>query len=132
MRPVRLQLSRRKGFDLQSLSRATNSLEAVKIDRSTGFGNPFPIAKGTKTTMGVTSQVYQVGTWEGPAMWFRDTKEEAAVLSVQAFSSWITHPPQEQLLEKFKAALRGKNLACWCKPNDPCHADVLLELANKP
>ena len=26
--------------------------------------------------------------------------------------------------------LRGKNLACWCKPGDPCHADVLLEMAN--
>jgi hypothetical protein len=27
--------------------------------------------------------------------------------------------------------LRGKNLACWCKLGDPCHADVLLELANE-
>ena len=26
--------------------------------------------------------------------------------------------------------LRGKNLACWCKVGDPCHADILLELAN--
>jgi hypothetical protein len=26
--------------------------------------------------------------------------------------------------------LRGRNLACWCKPGVPCHADVLLELAN--
>lgn len=26
--------------------------------------------------------------------------------------------------------LRGKNLACWCKPDAPCHADVLLELAS--
>lgn len=26
--------------------------------------------------------------------------------------------------------LRGKNLACWCKPGKPCHADVLLEIAN--
>lgn len=27
--------------------------------------------------------------------------------------------------------LRGKNLACWCKPDARCHADVLLELANR-
>lgn len=27
--------------------------------------------------------------------------------------------------------LRGKNLACWCPPDQPCHADILLELANK-
>lgn len=30
------------------------------------------------------------------------------------------------------AQLRGKNLACWCKPGEPCHADVLIELANRP
>ena len=29
-------------------------------------------------------------------------------------------------------ALRGKNLACWCALDQPCHADVLLELANGP
>lgn len=28
--------------------------------------------------------------------------------------------------------LRGKNLACWCPLDQPCHADVLLELANEP
>ena len=28
--------------------------------------------------------------------------------------------------------LRGKNLACWCEPGAPCHADVLLEMANRP
>lgn len=27
--------------------------------------------------------------------------------------------------------LRGKDLACWCKPGAPCHADVLLEIANR-
>lgn len=27
--------------------------------------------------------------------------------------------------------LRGKNLACWCPLDQCCHADVLLELANK-
>jgi hypothetical protein len=28
------------------------------------------------------------------------------------------------------APLRGKDLACWCPLDQPCHADVLLELAN--
>ena len=32
----------------------------------------------------------------------------------------------------FFDGLRGKDLACWCKPGDPCHADVLLEIANAP
>jgi hypothetical protein len=30
------------------------------------------------------------------------------------------------------AELRGKNLACWCRLDKPCHADVLLEIANGP
>jgi len=29
------------------------------------------------------------------------------------------------------SALRGKDLACWCKPGEPCHADILLEIANR-
>ena len=27
--------------------------------------------------------------------------------------------------------IRGKDLACWCSLDQPCHADVLLELANQ-
>ena len=27
--------------------------------------------------------------------------------------------------------LRGKNLACYCPLDEPCHADVLLEIANQ-
>ena len=29
-----------------------------------------------------------------------------------------------------KDELKGKNLACWCSLDQPCHADVLLEIAN--
>ncbi len=35
-------------------------------------------------------------------------------------------------LKKALPGLRGKNLACWCPIGSPCHADVLLELANGP
>lgn len=31
---------------------------------------------------------------------------------------------------KIKQELRSMNLACWCKLDQPCHADVLLEIAN--
>lgn len=30
------------------------------------------------------------------------------------------------------ARLRGKDLACWCPLDQPCHGDVLLEFANRP
>jgi hypothetical protein len=26
--------------------------------------------------------------------------------------------------------LKGKNLACWCPLDQPCHADILLRIAN--
>jgi len=29
-----------------------------------------------------------------------------------------------------RIALQGKNLACWCAPDQPCHAEVLLEIVN--
>jgi hypothetical protein len=28
------------------------------------------------------------------------------------------------------ADIRGRDLVCWCPLDGPCHADVLLELAN--
>jgi hypothetical protein len=31
-----------------------------------------------------------------------------------------------------RRALAGRDLACWCRPDLPCHADVLLEVANAP
>ena len=39
--PVRLRLSRAKGFNLQALSQATNGLPAVNVARPSKWGNPF-------------------------------------------------------------------------------------------
>jgi len=35
-------------------------------------------------------------------------------------------------LREIRAELAGRDLACWCPLDQPCHADVLLELANAP
>ena len=54
----------------------------------------------------------------------------------------VTHT-RDEAVDEFEAELsqlsanhfevmRGKNLACWCKLNERCHADVLLRLANDP
>lgn len=40
---------------------------------------------------------------------------------------WAGKPPSH---EDIRQALKGKDLACWCPPGKPCHADVLLEIAN--
>jgi hypothetical protein len=34
--------------------------------------------------------------------------------------------------DRWTALLRGKDLVCWCPLDQPCHADVLLQLANGP
>lgn len=101
-KPVRLQLSRKAGFNLQALSKATNGLPAVIVARPSGYGNPFPVKD-----------------CDGPAD------------AVARFRSLVEGFIEESSVLRNLEALRGKNLACWCKPGEPCHADVLLELANK-
>jgi hypothetical protein len=38
----------------------------------------------------------------------------------------------DETVEEWLAPLRGKDLACWCPLDQPCHADVLLRLAREP
>ena len=33
-------------------------------------------------------------------------------------------------VEQVREELRGRDLACYCPLDEPCHADVLLEIAN--
>jgi hypothetical protein len=64
------------------------------------------------------------------------------------FSRWSTTRPQRAVaafrsdlrdheardaaaFDRWLAPLRGHDLACWCPLDQPCHADVLLELANR-
>lgn len=42
----------------------------------------------------------------------------------------VTLRDRPEEFEKWIAPLRGKNLMCFCPLDQPCHADVLLELAN--
>jgi hypothetical protein len=44
--------------------------------------------------------------------------------AVEWFSRWMTAQRPDV------SELRGENLACWCKPGAPCHADILLHWAN--
>lgn len=99
--PTRVQLSRTKGWRMPP--------NTAKVDRSTRFGNPFrPVLVDAETC-------------------------------VRNFREWLTTEGEGRFGMSFEAAvmrerlhgIRGKNLACWCKPGAPCHADVLLELANK-
>jgi hypothetical protein len=116
--PTRLQLSRAKGFNLQAHSRAINGLDAVNVARPTQWGNPFTVA--------------DMGTAEKAVRRFC-----AAVIGPILDGKQCTpnaHPDSYigQIIQRAPIMLRGKNLACWCALGEPCHADVLLELANRP
>lgn len=56
-------------------------------------------------------------------------------LNVHKYREWLlgrirpAHLDRQAVLTALKD-LRGKDLVCWCKPGEPCHADVLLEIAN--
>jgi hypothetical protein len=111
--PVRLQLSRVKGFNLQALSRATNGLDAVVVSRPSRWGNPHRVAPAF-VSRGVSF----------PAV----SQRGAVHLFAEDWRRLLELRPEQARADLDE--LRGKNLACWCKPGEPCHADVLLELAN--
>ena len=49
-----------------------------------------------------------------------------AAAAVDAYRAWLSGQPE--LIARARAELSGKNLACWCRPDQPCHVDVLLEV----
>ena len=79
----------------------------VKVDRTTRWGNPFTVAECGSIALAVAQH----------GRWMRG--EIAAPGGVE--------PPAPETL---RGALAGRNLACWCALNGPCHADLLLAIAN--
>lgn len=73
-----------------------------------------------------TIVVARPGKWGNP---FRVTPERSQAAAVAQFEAWLKGDGLE-ILNAARIELRGKNLACWCKPSEPCHADVLLKLVN--
>jgi len=133
--PIRIQLSRQKGFNLQAASRAANGLDAVKVDRTSPFGNHYAFSKDPFEKP-ATWDVFERGTIIKRC----SSKQEAAEYAVAWHRADILNPgpKNHRLIDAVPTpvdiakALRGFNLACWCKPGEPCHADVLLEVANAP
>lgn len=47
-----------------------------------------------------------------------------------ALRYYRTHVEESVLAFEAKDVLRGKDIACWCPLDQPCHVDILLEIAN--
>lgn len=116
VRAVRVQRSRLK----KNVS--PNELPVVYVGRPGKWGNPF-------------RAVQEDGLW-----WVKDNngnywdtshleKQSSIDVCVRLYSAWIEG---KILIKKVDLNdLKNKNLSCWCPLDCKCHADVLLELANK-
>ncbi len=105
-KPRRIQRSRVKGWKMPP--------NTVYVGRPTRWGNPFGGALAAKH--------YE--------RWLHGD------MSVESAAQLMRWPVASHMRPAIKARaawdLRGQNLACWCALDQPCHADVLLELANAP
>lgn len=116
--PERIQLSRRKGWRMPP--------NTVKVDRTTHFGNPFK-AEG-KATAGDVVRLFARFMRMSQAQIMRQCLDDAGQPNPLGGLRMII---LRQAILKRLPELRGKNLACWCRLGEPCHADVLLRLANR-
>lgn len=78
----------------------------VKVDRATKWGNPFRVGASSTAS----------AEWAVAAFKRCESSTDDYMLGFDR--------------EDCVRELRGKNLACWCPLDAPCHADVLLEWAN--
>lgn len=99
--PIRVQLRRMKGWRMPP--------NTVSVARPGRWGNPHSI--GLCQVCGVN---------------------HTAAEAVAEYRAWLADPfGGSAIAERATRLLRGKDLACWCRPGEMCHADVLLEIANR-
>ncbi|QOC56012.1 hypothetical protein SEA_CLOWN_14 [Gordonia phage Clown] len=126
--PQRIQRKRTKGWRMPE--------GAVYVGRPSRFGNPFAVGDAIPDSL---PNIY------GPVSGLTDITAEQAVEAFRRYAPVIFVPVKptarphhgiythgcESLPQHARRVLRGKDLACWCPLDSPCHADVLLELANR-
>lgn len=127
--PRRVQRQRTKGWRMPE--------KAVYVGRPSLWGNPWSIRDVRETWPDLTiAQAAQVSVHK-----YREELEHWGLMS--DYSLLVSEARWERMDEAIREsgarnmgeyaaiALRGKDLACWCPLDQPCHADVLLELANR-
>jgi hypothetical protein len=100
---------------------------AVYVGRPTRYGNPYQL-----TRVGSVWVVYvQVENSDRPRTISTGFDERAARQeAVDLFRDMFRTPGGAEQGEHFARQLQGRDLMCWCAPDMPCHADVLLDLCN--
>lgn len=105
MTPKRIHRRRSKGFVMPA--------NTVYVGRGTYWGNPWRVSIPEKTCKNMTAYALV----------------PTAEIAVEKYRCLCAMP---SFIARAVEMLRGKNLACWCPPDRPCHADLLLEIANNP
>lgn len=106
--PKRIQRKRTKGWRMPT--------GAVYVGRPTKWGNP--------VTLNNLTIIDSDG--KGGIISPREPTIEDVV---DAYLDYICEEVPE-LMNEARSELRGHDLACWCPLDEPCHADVLLKIAN--
>lgn len=123
MKPIRVQRKRTKGYKLPE--------NTVCVTRPGKYGNPFIIVgdmiylnvKFRRKTL-YPGRFWQMGNQQDCVNLFRHLLTGAFNNTHDSdIAYWVNH-----FANIDKDELRGKNLACWCALDKPCHADVLLEM----
>jgi hypothetical protein len=115
--PKRIQRKRTKGWRMPE--------NAVYVGRPTKYGNRFSVGEIYTEAKAVCRDfTYSVSKdMVGQPL----SREDA----VKLYKHLITNDDfGTPLYLEWVEDLRGKDLACWCPLDKPCHADVLLRLAN--
>lgn len=110
---IRVQLSRAKGWKMPENTRS--------VARPGPFGNPFTVKDAIEAGYVGTDDALRDMCARSFRLWLGGRKDFWNAPEADARRAAILARLPE---------LRGKNLACWCPLDQPCHADVLLELAN--
>ena len=117
--PQRIRRSRAKGWRLPA--------GAVIVDRtSEKWGNPFKV--GEVISRDSPLFPYIARTVPGGTHGLGSVMPLSAEAVVEAYGWWFIEQPA--LMLTVREELGGRDLACWCRPGAPCHADFLLAMAN--
>jgi hypothetical protein len=91
----------------------------VYVGRPTKWGNPFKVGDEVKNHFGTP---FKINTVQEAINCYKN------LVLIKLNPAFIFG--KGLIMTADLSELKGKNLACWCKEGQPCHADVLLELAN--
>src|ERR1700677_2858009 len=123
--PQRLRLSRAKGFRLQQQHPG-----ARNVARPSMFGNPFVVGTTTPTNWHEPFAAIPVRDRAHAVQLLRDYLDWRRAQCNQKAGWHSSIGPNFPWEAQIRRVLTGRDLACWCAPGEPCHADLLIEIAN--